>query len=451
MTDVRIVAAKVLLAVDAREATLATALDRARADVSPADRGLLVELTTGVIRWRNALDAVIASASRRSTKTLEPEVLAVLRLGTYQLRHLDRVPDHASIDSSVRAIRVLRRTSAASLVNATLRAIVRRGPAISLPARPAEHAHIDAQVNYLTVTLSHPAWLVRRWIARLGFDATEAWCRFNNTAPDVTIRSVSGAPRDATIAALHASRIVAEPSRYVDDAVRLSPGVLGRVPPALRAGLWVQDEAAQLVARYAGARPAERVLDLCASPGGKTLVMAADMRTNADAAAGALVACDHRPGRVALLASTLRQAHVPAAIVRVDARLPLPFGPVFDCVLLDAPCSGLGTVRREPDLKWSRSVDDLPALATAQLHMLRVAADAVAPGGRLVYATCSSEPDENDDVVDAFLTEDRRFEAGPAGPVPGELIDARGRLVTRPDRHGLEAFYAAVLVRRRGA
>lgn len=447
MTDVRIVAAKVLLAVDARETTLATALDERRGDVSPTDRGLLVELTTGVMRWRNALDAIVASAARRSVKTIEPEVLTVLRLGAYQLRYLDRVPDHASIDSAVRAVRVLRRTSAASLVNATLRAIVRRGPAISLPARPGADAHIDAQVNYLTVTLSHPAWLVRRWIARLGFDAAEAWCRFNNTAPEVTVRSVAGEPRDEVIARLRGAGIEAEPAPYVDDAVRLAPGVLGRVPPALRADLWVQDEAAQLVARYAGARPGERVLDLCASPGGKTLVMASDMRTDAGARAGTIVACDHRPGRVALLSSTLQHAHVPAAIVRLDARAPLPFGPVFDCVLLDAPCSGLGTVRREADVKWSRTAADLPALAAAQQQMLRVAADVVAPGGRIIYATCSSEPEENDEVVDAFLAADARFAAAPTGSVPVELLDARGRLVTRPDQHGLEAFFAAALVR----
>lgn len=447
MTDVRVAAAKVLLAVDARQTTLATALDDRRNDVSPTDRGLLVELTTGVMRWRNALDAIVASAARRSVKTIEPEVLAVLRLGAYQLRYLDRVPDHASIDSAVRAVRVLRRSSAASLVNATLRAIVRRGPAISLPARPGADAHIDTQVNYLTVALSHPAWLVRRWIARLGFDAAEAWCRFNNTAPDVTVRSVTGESRDEVIAGLRGARIDAEPARYVADAVRLAPGVLGRVPPTVRADLWVQDEAAQLVARYAGVRPGERVLDLCASPGGKTLVMAGDIRADG-AMRGTIVACDHRPGRIELLANTLRHARVPAAIVRLDARLPLPFGPVFDCVLLDAPCSGLGTVRREADLKWSRSAADLPALAAAQQQMLRVAADVVAPGGRIVYATCSSEPEENDEVVDAFLTADPRFEPGPAGPVSADLLNARGRLVTRPDQHGLEAFYAAVLVRR---
>jgi 16S rRNA (cytosine967-C5)-methyltransferase len=448
MTDVRVVAAKVLLDVETRDITLANALEPRRGDVAPADRGLLVELTTGVMRWRNALDAVIASASRRSVKTIEPEVLAVLRLGAYQLRYLDRVPDHASIDSSVRAVRALKRTSATSLVNATLRAIVRRGPAISLPSRPAAGAHIDAQVNYLAVTMSHPAWLVRRWITRVGFDAAESWCRFNNTTPDVTVRSLAPVTQQELISQLRDAGVAASPARYVDDAVRLEPGALGRLTPALRAGLWVQDEAAQLVARYAGVQPRERVLDLCASPGGKTLVMSSDMRGDADTPPRPIVACDHRPGRVELLAGTLRHAGVAATVVRLDARAPLPFGPVFDCVLLDAPCSGLGTVRREADLKWTRTAADLYALAATQQQMLRRAAEAVAPGGRLVYATCSSEPEENDEVVDAFLAADARFEAGPAGPLAAELLDGRGRMVTRPDRHGLELFYAASLVRR---
>ncbi|ODS53250.1 MAG: hypothetical protein ABS36_15125 [Acidobacteria bacterium SCN 69-37] len=447
MIDVRQAAARVLLAVDGREATLASALDAIRDEVRPADRGLLVELATGVCRWRNALDAVIAAAARRSVRTIDAPVLAVLRVGVYQLRHLDRVPSHAVVDTAVAAVRGLRLTSASSFVNATLRAVVRRGPAIALPPRPGPDGHLDAQVNYLATTLSHPGWLVRRWIARMGFDAAEAWCRFNLTTPDVTVRSLDGQAPDDLLARLHALDLPATPARFVDDAVTLPAGTFGRLPAELRARLWAQDEAAQLVARYAAARPGERVLDLCASPGGKTLVMASDMRTDDGTGAGAIVACDHRPGRVGLLAHTLRHAHVPAAIVRLDAHLSLPFGPVFDCVLLDAPCSGLGTVRREADVKWSRSAAALPALAAIQQQMLRVAADVVTQGGRIVYATCSNEPEENDEVVDAFLAADPRFEPGPAGPIAADLLDARGRLVTRPDRHGLEAFYAAVLVR----
>jgi 16S rRNA (cytosine967-C5)-methyltransferase len=208
----------------------------------------------------------------------------------------------------------------------------------------------------------------------------------------------------------------------------------------------VQDESSQLVALAADARPGERILDLCASPGGKTLVMAAGMRDS-----GLLVACDVRPRRLRLLQSTVRAsgaAHV--RVVHVSTSNALPFGASFDRVLVDAPCSGLGTIRRDPDIRWKRKEQDLAALAAAQLTLLRRAAEVVRPGGRLVYATCSSEPEENEQVVEAFLAEQSRFarvdlRAEPSPLTP--LLDDRGVLHTLPHLHGLEPFYAAALVR----
>lgn len=451
---VRVAAARALLAIDRREATLGTILDETRRTlVDERDRALFGTLVTGVLRERNALDAVIASASRRSVRQIENGVLVVLRLGTYQLRYLDRVPDHAIVNESVATLRTLGFERAAGLVNATLRAIIRRGPAISLPAKPEPTGHLDAQVSYLSITLSHPAWLVRRWIERLGFEAAEAWCRFNNTPPEVTVRALDDRPLDELQSRLSEAGVAAEKAPYVADALCLPAGTLGRLPAELRDRLWVQDEGAQLVARFAHVHPGERVLDVCAAPGGKTLVMATDLHLRAAGARHGLVAADYRKTRVTLLKETLRRAQVPASVVRFDARVGLPFKATFDCVILDAPCSGLGTIRREPDLKWTRTADDLPRLAAEQRRMIASAADAVRPGGRLVYATCSSEPEENAEIVDAFLANDNRFTEAPANTtdvVPSDLLDRRGHLVTRPDAHRLEAFYAAVLVRHQG-
>ena len=209
---------------------------------------------------------------------------------------------------------------------------------------------------------------------------------------------------------------------------------------------FVQDEASQLVALAVAAKPGERVLDLCASPGGKTTAMAADMHDS-----GILVASDVRARRLGLLQDTVRSSgahHV--HVLRVPAAGPLPFAPEFDRVLVDAPCSGLGTVRRDPDIRWRRQESDLERLADEQMRLLQRAAAVVRPGGRLVYATCSSEPDENDAVVERFLREQPGF-----APVNllGEselldpLLDTRGVMRTLPFAHGLEAFFAAALIR----
>jgi 16S rRNA (cytosine967-C5)-methyltransferase len=454
VSNVREAAARVLIAIDRGATTLGAELDRARTDIEDArDRALLVEITTGALRWRQQLDALIASASRRSVRQIAPEALAVLRLGAYQLRHLTRVPPHAIINESVEAARGIGARRATGFVNAVLRALVRRGPALSLPARPATGDR-GAQLRYLSITLSHPAWLVGRWLDRFGFEATERWCEFNNAPPDLTVRSIGRRPIEELTDRLASEGIEATPSRFVADARRLAPGTWGRLSPDVRDELLVQDEGAQLVGRVVGARPGERVLDTCASPGGKTLVCAADMALRHGERSSLLVAADLRPYRIALLRETILRAGLPVPVVQLDARTPLPFSPVFDRVILDAPCSGLGTLRRDPDLKWSRLESDLARLAADELIMLRHAAAAVRPGGRLVYATCSSEPEENQQVVDGFLAEHPGFSlqpvqvAGAAAPPP---VDERGSVATLPFRDGLDAFFAAVLVRQPAA
>jgi 16S rRNA (cytosine967-C5)-methyltransferase len=212
--------------------------------------------------------------------------------------------------------------------------------------------------------------------------------------------------------------------------------------------VFVQDEASQLIAPVVDAHPVSRVLDLCASPGGKSIAMAADMEGT-----GRIIASDVRPKRLALLRDTvLASGAGNIAIVRVAASGPLPFAAVFDRVLVDAPCSGLGTVRRDPDVKWRRHEADLRSLSRDQLALLTRAAAVLGRGGRLIYATCSSEPDENEQVVDEFLSREAAFArldlrtAGP--PLLAPFLDDRGDFRTSPSAHGLEAFYAAVLVRR---
>lgn len=436
MIRLRARAARVLAAVEAREDTLGAAVDRARHDLADdRDRGLLLELTAGVCRWRGALDALIAACSARPLDRIDPLVLATLRLAVYQLRWLDRIPPHAVVHEAVDAARELVNPRAGGFVNGILRSYLRQPPA--LPARPGPAGTRRQQLTYLSITCSHPRWLVARWLDRVGFDATEAWCAFNNAAPTVTVRT-RGAGGDA-VSWLAQFDMAAARCAMVPEMARLEPGTFGKLPVVARDGLAVQDEGSALVAHAAGATPGSRVLDLCGSPGGKSVVMWSDMQQT-----GTLVAADLRPARVALLRTTLAAAGVPAAIVRLDARADLPFGADFDTVLVDAPCSGLGTLRRDPDVRWAVELGDLPGFADTQRRILACAADTVRPGGRLVYATCSSEPDENDAVVDGFLATDVRFTRE---PWTGPGADA-GVLRTLPPRDALDAFFAVRLRRR---
>jgi 16S rRNA (cytosine967-C5)-methyltransferase len=437
----------VLRAVTAGRADLPTALARARTRLADErDRALAGEIAAGTLRWMGAFDHVIAAFTPRPLARLDPEVLDILRLSAFQLLHLDRVPASAAVNDAVSLTRKAGKASAAGMVNALLRRISRERDALPLPARPADPAGDRAAARaYLSVTLSHPGWLVERWLDRYGFEATEAWARFDNAPAALTLRANGLVnSRDDLAAALAAHGVVAEPARFAPDALLVRAGNPLLTPLAGSGRFVVQDEASQLVACFAGPRPGAVVLDACASPGGKTTAMAAMMRDE-----GRIVACDMRERRVGLLAGAVAESGASnVRIVQADVARPLPFGPVFDLVLLDAPCSGLGTLRRDPEIRWRRTPDELPRLAGVQRAMLGQAVDVLKPGGRLVYATCSSEPDENEAVVARMLEEDARL--APTGDFPeplGRFRTPAGHLRTLPFTDGLEAFFAAMLVK----
>lgn len=450
MIGARIAAVRALVAVDRGQTTLADELERARLDLTDRrDKGLLFEITAGVLRWQRALDAVLSRSSARPIDALDPAVRAILRAGAYQLRHLDRVPPHAVVNESVEATRLAGQKRATGFVNAVLRDVLRRRGSDGLPPRPADAGDRAGWLAYLSITLSHPEWLVARWLDRYGPEAAERWCQFNNTPPRVTLRLRRGVDREGVLSRLADAGVPAEAATFSARAIHVLPGGTSRLPPDIREASVIQEEGSQLVGQVAAGCGGARLLDLCASPGGKTMLVA-----ESEPAPHQIIACDLRPTRVALLRATLQRAALPVGIVRLDAGAALPFADVFETVLLDAPCSGLGTLRRDPDLKWSRRAEDLSRLAEAERALLARAATAVRPGGALVYATCSSEPEENQEVVAAFLDRHPEFESVPVSFPPvvtggDRLVDDAGRLQTLPFRHDLDAFFAAVL-RRRG-
>jgi 16S rRNA (cytosine967-C5)-methyltransferase len=440
-----------LRAIADQRADLPSALARGREHLSDErDRALAAEIVTGTLRWQRSLDHLVEHFANRRLAKVDRDVLHVLRLSLYQLLHLDRVPASAVVDDAVDLTRQAHKLSAAGFVNAVLRTALRQRHRLPLPPRP-DNTDRAAALAYLGVTHSHPEWLVARWFDRHGLDASERWVRFNNETPRLTLRANTlRTSREAVEAALGAFGIETEPTRHAPDGIIVTAGNPLRAPDydSLVGSFFVQDEASQLVSLAVAARPGECVLDLCASPGGKTVTMAADMRDT-----GLVVACDVRARRVRLLQDTVRASGAARiCVAHVPISGPLPFAPVFDRVLVDAPCSGLGTIRRDPDIRWRRRERDLASLAQNQITLLERAAALVRRRGRLVYATCSSEPEENEAVVDAFLSRQREFELvdlrSDASPRLMPVLDERGMLRTLPFAHGLEAFFAAALVRR---
>ncbi len=451
ISPARVAAYQILASVSGGRADLPSAIAHARTSLKDdRDRALAAEIAAGVQRWRAALDHLIVHFSKRAMGRLDPEIVEILRLSAYQLLHLTRVPASAVVDDGVDLARRAGKRSAVGFVNAVLRAIARQRGRLPLPGRPTDPHDRDRALEYLTVTLSHPRWLAARWLDRLGLDRAERWMQFDNEPAALTLRTNTlKLTRDELIARLDDEDVRVVTTRFAPHGLVVREGhpLAGR---GLDEGWFVvQDEASQLVALLAQPRAAadvRRALDACASPGGKTTAIAA-----AIGEAGLIVACDVRSRRMALLRRTVEACGADRVrLVQADLLRSMPFSQPFDCVLVDAPCSGLGTLRRDPDIRWRRGEDELPALATAELAMLKNAAAGVSPGGRLVYATCSSEPEENEQVAAAFLSAapgfrpaDLRAEA----VLPPEVVDERGHLRTTPDAHGLEAFFGAAFVR----
>jgi len=413
-------------------------------ELREVDRKLATELVMGALRWRDELDFQIERLSGKPLKYFDPEIVTILRLGVYQIRFLEKIPKSAVVNEAVELTKSARKRSAAGLVNAVLRKCE------SPTWRPAAQiaAELDLEVME-SVRRSFPAWLLKRWEPNFGPAAANAVAWASNAVPHTTLRVRQGERTDIQHQ-LKAEGIRTEPGKYACQALVVQSGNL-QTSRTIRGGQAViQDEASQLVAALVAPRLGQRVLDLCAAPGIKMLQLAGALDD------GTLVACDLSAPRLRTMARLVRE-HIPAGVrlhvVRLDARAGLPFGCMFDKILLDVPCSGTGTLARNPEIKWRLQPSDLPRLAQAQEKMLANALAVLAPGGRLVYATCSLEPEENEQVVERVLQAGEGFcllaAAGLSAEFPAlaPLFDARGYFRTRPDLHSMDGFFAAVIVR----
>jgi 16S rRNA (cytosine967-C5)-methyltransferase len=422
-TDARRAALRVLLDTDRGGPTLA---DRLAGDdverLLERDRALLHELVLGTLRRRGALDFALGRLLDQPFAGLEPPVRAILRLGAYQVLHL-RVPDRAAVSESVELAHESA-PRAAGLVNAVLRRLAREG------VPPFPDAGTDP-LAWMTTEGSLPRWLAERWIARLGPAAAVARARAWLDAPPGVFRINPRAPDGE--ARLRAAGLELRPL-----AVPGAWTAAGRLAPHAAEGLiYLQDQGSQMAARLAA--EGRRVLDACAAPGGKTTLLG-DLLGDA----GRVVAAEASPDRLRRMAGLVaRWGATTVRLVGADARRP-PFAASFDSVLLDAPCTGLGTLGRHPDIRWRTAEKDIVRHARRQRELLEGVAGLVRPGGRLVYSVCSGEPEEADDVVDAFLGAHPEFSPAPL-PAWAESFADGGRARTRPERDGGDAFFAVPL------
>lgn len=432
ITDSRLAAAETLA--DLRAGILLdAAFDRRSAGLDARDRRWTQELVYGMLRHRAWLDEVIGARVRGGLARLDPDLTDLLRLGAQQLFHMGSVPAYAAIGQTVELAKQRHGIGASKLANAVLRRTDRERDALNVesPADP---------IAALSLKFSHPRWIVARWVAHWGAKETAALLEANNRQAPVVIRPF-GVVREQLEAMLEASGVDVTDAPLVRDSLLLGGGVGLRELGAFQQGLFfVQDPAATLVAHYAAFPAGARVADLCAAPGGKAVELSR--------AAEFVVAADASLARLGRLRETisrleLRNVHPMVADVRNGAIAPT------GAVLVDAPCSGTGTFRRHPDARWRLTPNDIAVLAAAQRAILHSAAALVAPGGLLVYSTCSLETEENDAQVEAFLATHAEFtlEPPPDGTVPASVLDA-GRLRVLPHRHAVDGAFAARMRRR---
>jgi 16S rRNA (cytosine967-C5)-methyltransferase len=438
----RAVAARVLVRVESEGAFADLALDGElnRAEASPRDAALATELVYGTLRWQRYLDWILAPHSHRPLDRLDVRVRALLRMTAYQLVYLERVPTFAAVDDAVSLARQRSRPGVPEFVNAVLRSFARRGPREREPAAPAD------RVEALAVRCSFPTWLARRWVERYGADEAGALMRALNERPPLTLRANTLATtREALAARLRdEDHVETTPAGYAPEGLIAAHG--GR-PAAWRSfadgAFAVQDESSMLIARLLDPGAGDTVADVCAAPGTKTTHLAQLMGNR-----GRLLAFDPQPARLALVGEAAARLGVTIVETHdgpVETLAPR-FAGACHGVLVDAPCTNLGVLRRNPEVKWRRQPADVAASAARQREILAAAATLLRPGGRLVYATCSLEPEENDGVVRALLAERRDLAIDPP-PEFTPPLDADGVLRCLPHRQGGDGFTAVRLRR----
>ena len=416
-----------------------------RSTLDPRDRGLVTELVYGILRLRGRIDFALEHFSKQPLKRLQPEVLRLLRLGAYQLLELDRVPAHAAVNSTIELARQLQLEKATGFLNGVLRALERGKGEIPWP----EPENLR---RYLQQVCSQPVWLSKEVMRLLPNAEARALGEALAQAAPTSLRvNTLKTNREDYLAALAAAGFAARPCRFAPEGIVIERRAAERLPGDDEGLYQIQDEASMLIPHLLDVHPGQKVLDCCAAPGGKTTHIAALTAGGAD-----ILALDKYPQRLELLAQGAKRlgcANIETRCWDLTVQPEFLTECRFDRVLLDAPCSGLGVLRRNPEGRWNKSSVDLRELAVIQQTILENVAGLVAPGGKLLYSVCTFSQGETDAVIDDFLADHPEFVledlAAASAPEWAPLFTARGTLRSYPHRHdGMDAFFAARLRRR---
>lgn len=444
MPDARQLALEVLNALDQKKGTLDHVMENLlekKEELSKKDRSLTHSLVFGVIRWRNKLDWIIDHYSQTPLKKIDPAVLNILRLGVFQILYMDRIPDSAAVNTSVELGKSSGRPWVTRFINGLLRNVTRHRTDIPFPAMETDFA------KYLSVSCSFPLWLVEKWLARYTKEETTAMCEAANEIPPITIRTNTlKITREKLEKALEPEVKTIEPTPYSPFGLRLTAPKtpISQLEAFQNGWFQVQDEAAQIVSMLIAPKPGQKVLDACAGLGGKTAHLAQMMNNQ-----GQIIALDNNSQKLQKLKHEMNRLGVQIVETCLFDLHHHPgniLSGQLDHVLLDAPCSGLGVIRRNPDIKWEESKKDLDGYQKRQILFLSNLVDLLKPGGRLTFAVCSTETEETDQVVESFLNhhpdfqlEDRR-EALPSTMIPEIYHDSR--LTTFPYRDSMDGFFS---------
>jgi 16S rRNA (cytosine967-C5)-methyltransferase len=413
--------------------------------LTPLDRAFLTELTYGTLRWRSKLDWMIRHFSNIPFEKIESEIVNILRLGLYQIFFLTKTPVSAAVNESVELAKQSRGKGGGGFVNALLRSALREKEKIPFPDK-----HQDPALH-LAVLQSHPPWLVKRWIEELGLDEALRVCVANNQIPTLTLRTNTLRIKRADLTEkLKEKGLNPAPASFSEDGILLEKGPPISELPFMKEGLFtIQDEASQLVTSVIDPRPGEKVLDACAAPGGKTTHMAQKMEDQ-----GEIYAFDLHQEKLRRIEEGCLRLGIKIVKTMVgDAAFPLPVpGEIkFDRILADVPCSGFGTLRRNPDLKWRRKEEEIARLSQLQFSILKNLSQYVKEGGLLVYSTCTVFHEENEEVVEGFLSEHREFKLDPLVDVLPEkchFFIKKGYFKTFPLTERMDGFFVARLRKR---